>query len=45
MKGCYDDRVMALGIALQVFQRKSIPKFEQHRPTDSTKTDSLGYPC
>jgi len=44
MKGCFDDRVMALGIALQVFQLKSIPRIEIHTPTKNT-TDSFGYPC
>lgn len=46
MRGCFDDRVTALAIALQVAKRKSIPRFETIRQdiVQERKVDPLtGY--
>jgi phage terminase large subunit-like protein len=47
MGGCYDDRAVALAIALQVFKRKSIPRFEtvQAPQSDRLINPITGYPC
>lgn len=42
--GCYDDRVMALGIALQVALRKPIPRIERDEFESQPKVSSItGY--
>jgi len=44
LRGCFDDRVMGLGIAIQVFRRKSIPVIQNKTPSQPLKIDPItGY--
>lgn len=47
LKGCYDDRVMALAIALQVFQLRAVPKheFKPHESKNLMRKNEMGYEC
>jgi len=46
LKGCHDDRVMALAIALQARQLKPIPRvFPNQLGNIKSKDNEMGYPC